>query len=93
MNSKAVLPMAVASELMCQAAIANNPELEFFGYSDMKLLKGVVLDKESELLKVFARIGEIIPPCGVPLSVGKSFPSNMKPALRNCERIETSMGM
>ncbi len=58
MNGKAVLPMAVASELMCQAAIANNPELEFFGYSDMKLLKGVVLEKESELLKVFASKAE-----------------------------------
>lgn len=61
MNGKAVLPMAVASELMCQAAVSNNPGLEFVGYNEMKLLKGVVLNNESELLKVFASQAELQP--------------------------------
>lgn len=46
--------MALAAELMCQAAIANNPGLEFIGYNDMRILKGIVLDSDSLKLNLYA---------------------------------------
>ena len=46
--------MAVATELMCQSAIANNPGLEFVGYNEMRIQKGVVLDSDSVMLSLYA---------------------------------------
>jgi len=42
---------------------------------------------------MFARTGLIIPPCGVPDSVGKSLLLNTNPALSHLRRIEVSTGM
>ena len=43
MNGSAVLPMAVAAELMAQAAVSANPGMKFIGYDDMRIQKGVVM--------------------------------------------------
>ena len=40
---------------------------------------------------IFARIGDITPPCGVPSSVGNSSPLKINPALRNCFRTDLSI--
>ena len=59
MNGKAVLPVAVAAELLSQAAVAVNPGLEFIGYDEMRLQKGVVLDSDSQILHLYSEIAEI----------------------------------
>ena len=53
MNGKAVLPVAVGAELLSQAAVAVNPGLTFIGYDEMRLQKGVVLDKDSQILHLY----------------------------------------
>ena len=53
-----MLPMAVAAELMCQGAVAVNPGMEFAGYDEMRILKGIVLDKESVILNIYASPAE-----------------------------------
>ncbi len=42
---------------------------------------------------IFASIGEIIPPCGVPAVVGFRCRLYTNPALRNCFRVDLSIGM
>src|SRR5659263_732048 len=42
---------------------------------------------------MFARRGEIIAPCGAPLSVWQKASSKMKPDFRNWDRIDLSVGM
>lgn len=60
MNGKAVLPMAIAAELMCQAAISTNPGLKFVGYDEMRIQKGIVLESDSLTLGVYTAIPQII---------------------------------
>ncbi len=43
LNGDPVLPMAVAGELMSEAALINNIGMQFIGYNEMRILKGVVL--------------------------------------------------
>lgn len=54
MNGSAVLPMAVAAELMAQAAVSANPGMKFIGYDDMRIQKGVVMSSESIKLTLTA---------------------------------------
>ena len=61
MNGKAVLPVAVAAELLSQAAVAVNPGLTFVGYDEMRLQKGVVLDKDSQILHLYSETAELQP--------------------------------
>ena len=58
MNGNAVLPMAVAAELLSQAAVAINPGLEFIGYDEMRIQKGVVLASDSVKLSLYAEKAE-----------------------------------
>lgn len=58
MNGNAVLPMAVAAELLCQAAVAVNSGLEFVGYDEMRIQKGVVLTSDSVKLSLYAEKAE-----------------------------------
>ncbi len=54
LNGDPVLPMAVAAELMSQAAVMRNPGLQFAGYDDMRILKGVVLKSQQVTLGLYA---------------------------------------
>lgn len=54
LNGDPVLPMAVAGELMSQAAVMRNPGLQFAGYDDMRILKGVVLKSQQVTLGLYA---------------------------------------
>ncbi|GAB4272892.1 MAG: type I polyketide synthase [Candidatus Rifleibacteriota bacterium] len=42
-NGDAVLPMAVIAEMLIHVATMHNPGLDFIGYNDLRILKGVVL--------------------------------------------------
>ena len=42
---------------------------------------------------MFANIGDMTPPCGVPSSLGYSSPSYTYPHLRNCFRTDLSIGI
>jgi len=53
-NGDPVLPMAVAAELLANAATLRNPGLQFAGYDDLRVLKGVVLKSESLSLSLYA---------------------------------------
>ncbi len=46
-DGKAVLPMAVIVEWLAHGAIHNNPGLRFQGFNDLRVLKGVILDADS----------------------------------------------
>ncbi|PKL44104.1 MAG: beta-ketoacyl synthase, partial [Candidatus Riflebacteria bacterium HGW-Riflebacteria-2] len=46
-NGDPVLPMAVAAELLAHAATLRNPGLQFVGYDDLRVLKGIVLKGDS----------------------------------------------
>ena len=59
MNGKAVLPVAVAAELLSQAAVAVNSGLEFVGYNEMRLQKGVVLESDSQILHLYSEKAEL----------------------------------
>ena len=59
MNGKAVLPVAVAAELLSQAAVAVNSGLEFVGYDEMRLQKGVVLESDSQILHLYSEKAEL----------------------------------
>jgi len=54
LNGDPVLPMAVAAELMSQAAVMRNPGLQFAGYDEMRILKGVVLKGQQVTLGLHA---------------------------------------
>jgi len=54
LNGDPVLPMAVAAELMSQAAVMRNPGLQFAGYDEMRILKGVVLKSQQVTLGLYA---------------------------------------
>ncbi|NCB39703.1 MAG: SDR family NAD(P)-dependent oxidoreductase, partial [Erysipelotrichia bacterium] len=54
LNGEPVLPMAVATELLVEAAVLMNPGLCFIGYDDMRILKGVVLKNSQQNLNLFA---------------------------------------
>ncbi|GAB1354369.1 hypothetical protein MASR1M12_31070 [Erysipelotrichia bacterium] len=54
LNGDPVLPMAVAGELMSQAAVMRNPGLQFAGYDEMRILKGVVLKSQQVTLGLYA---------------------------------------
>ncbi|HNX77807.1 MAG TPA: SDR family NAD(P)-dependent oxidoreductase [Candidatus Rifleibacterium sp.] len=54
LNGDPVLPMAVAAELMSQGALMRNPGLQFTGYDEMRILKGVVLKSPQATLSIFA---------------------------------------
>ncbi|NVN99896.1 MAG: SDR family NAD(P)-dependent oxidoreductase [Geobacteraceae bacterium] len=45
-DNKAVLPMAVIAEWLAHAALHGNPGLRFHGFNDLRICKGVVLEKE-----------------------------------------------
>jgi len=52
-DGKAVLPMAIMVEWMAHGAIHNNPGLRFHGFNDLRVLKGVTLNKgQSHTLQV-----------------------------------------
>ncbi|NLF97870.1 MAG: SDR family NAD(P)-dependent oxidoreductase, partial [Candidatus Riflebacteria bacterium] len=53
-NGDPVLPMAVAAELLANAATLRNPGLQFAGYDDLRVLKGVVLKSNSLSLSLYA---------------------------------------
>ncbi|MDD3000742.1 MAG: SDR family NAD(P)-dependent oxidoreductase, partial [Candidatus Riflebacteria bacterium] len=54
LNGDPVLPMAVAGELMSEAALANNIGMQFVGYNEMRILKGVVLKNgASQVVSVY----------------------------------------
>ncbi len=58
-NGDPVLPMAVAGELMAEAAVLNNIGMEFAGYDEMRILKGIVLkDGAPEMLSIYASTPE-----------------------------------
>ncbi len=46
-DGKAVLPMAIIVEWLAHGAIHNNPGLRFQGFNDLRVLKGVILDADS----------------------------------------------
>ena len=46
-DGKAVLPMAVIVEWLAHGAIHNNPGLRFQGFNDLRVLKGVILEADS----------------------------------------------
>jgi len=54
LNGDPVLPMAMAAELMAQGAQQSNPGLQFAGYDEMRILKGVVLKNPQVTLGIFA---------------------------------------
>ena len=47
-DGKAVLPMAIIVEWLAHGAIHNNPGLRFQGFNDLRVLKGVILDADSD---------------------------------------------
>ncbi|HAE40145.1 MAG TPA: beta-ketoacyl synthase [Candidatus Riflebacteria bacterium] len=53
-NGDAVLPMAVAAELLAQAATLRNPGLLFAGYDDLRVLKGLVLKEHNLPVTLYA---------------------------------------
>jgi hypothetical protein len=53
-NGDPVLPMAVATELLANAALIRNPGLLFIGYDNLRVLKGVVLKGENLPLQLYA---------------------------------------
>jgi len=53
-NGDPVLPMAVATELLAHAATLRNPGLQFVGYNDLRVLKGLVLKGESLPIVIYA---------------------------------------
>ena len=55
LNGDPVLPMAVAGELMSEAALINNIGMQFIGYNEMRILKGVVLkNSTSQVISVYS---------------------------------------
>ncbi len=55
-KGKAVLPAAMIVEWLAHGAMHENPGLAFVGFDDLRIFKGVTLDKNQELLlRVFAR--------------------------------------
>jgi NAD(P)-dependent dehydrogenase (short-subunit alcohol dehydrogenase family)/acyl carrier protein len=43
-NQEAVLPMAIAGEMLAHVAVMQNPGLSFSGYNNLQILKGIVLE-------------------------------------------------
>ncbi len=48
-DSRAVLPMAMMIEWSAQAALHENPGLLFYGFDDMRMLKGVTLEQSETI--------------------------------------------
>jgi hypothetical protein len=57
-DSKPVLPFAIALELMAETAAAVAPELEVAELSEIRMLRGIVLERDRVPLRVTARIVE-----------------------------------
>ena len=53
-NGDAVLPMAVAAELLAHAATLRNPGLQFAGYDELRVLKGLVIKNETLPVTLYA---------------------------------------
>ena len=49
LDNRAVVPMALVMEWLSQGAIHNNPGLKFAGCNDIRILRGVKLEKNSSL--------------------------------------------
>ncbi len=49
LDNRAVVPMALVMEWLSQGAIHNNPGLKFVGCNDIRILRGVKLEKNSSL--------------------------------------------
>ncbi len=54
MNGDAVLPMAVTAEMLVHTAIMQNPGLQFVGYDEMRVLKGVVLQNGTKKIEFYS---------------------------------------
>jgi NAD(P)-dependent dehydrogenase (short-subunit alcohol dehydrogenase family) len=52
-NGEAVLPMAVTAEMLAHVATMQNPGLQFVGYDDLRILKGVVLHGKSAKIEFY----------------------------------------
>ncbi|SNB46800.1 type I polyketide synthase [Geobacter sp. DSM 9736] len=46
MNGKAVLPMAMIAEWLAHGALHNNPGFRMHGFNDLRILKGVVFERD-----------------------------------------------
>ena len=57
-NGKAVLPMAMIAEWMGHGALHNNPGFRLHGFNDLRVLKGVVFDRDK--------------PCSIRILTGKA---------------------
>ncbi len=64
MNGDAVLPMAVTAEMLIHTAIMQNPGLDFIGYDEMRVLKGVVMQNRHKKIEFF---------CSKPVKSGNHF--------------------
>jgi len=54
MNGDAVLPMAVTTEMLIHTAVMQNPGLQFIGYDEMRILKGVVLQNGTKKIEFYS---------------------------------------
>jgi malonyl CoA-acyl carrier protein transacylase len=77
MNSRAVLPVAVITEWFIHGAIHDNPGLNFLGFDDLRVFKGVTLEPNASIkLQIMAGLAnksgeiEIVP---VELRSGKTL--------------------
>ncbi len=57
-DNKAVLPMAMIVEWLAHAALHGNPGFRFHGFNDLRICKGVIIDRSS--------------PCSLQLMAGKA---------------------
>jgi len=54
LDGKPVVPFALMTEWFGQGALHENPGLSLLGIDDMRLLKGIRLDQQKRLIRLFA---------------------------------------
>jgi NAD(P)-dependent dehydrogenase (short-subunit alcohol dehydrogenase family) len=75
LDGRAVLPLAVAAEMMAEAAHATWPDLTVVAIRDLRLLKGVVIDDTPVSLMISVRPPVSTPELLMPVDVEISTPS------------------
>ncbi|HEU4759321.1 MAG TPA: SDR family NAD(P)-dependent oxidoreductase [Dehalococcoidia bacterium] len=58
LNGKPVMPLAMALELMAEAAQARRPELQVTAVRDLRLLRGVVVENGQQHIRVVTKVEE-----------------------------------